>query len=126
MKIINPSTVAAPIGAYVHGIKATGGNWLVVSGQVGIDPLGQLVSGLEAQCTLIWTNMEAILRDASMDFSHLVKVTSFVLQGQDMGILSRVRASFLGELCPCATTIAVSGFVAPGFLIEIEALAWSQ
>ena len=49
-QIINPSAIAAPAGMYSHGVLAPStGQWLYVSGQIGMRPDGSLGTGFAAR-----------------------------------------------------------------------------
>jgi enamine deaminase RidA (YjgF/YER057c/UK114 family) len=122
--------VAAPMGPYVHTIAVPAeAEWLVVSGQTGVDEAGEVVGAeLEAQTRAVFRNLERVLADAGFAFSNLVKLTTYLT---DSTLLARFR-SIRGELYeryfadgayPASTLVIVSELARPDFLIEIEALA---
>ena len=122
---LNPSTIAAPVGAYSHGVIAAGtGQLLHVSGQVGILPDGTLADGLVEQARAAWTNLIAILQAAKMDISHVVKVSTFLTDAGDLKHLIPVRSGFLGDARPASTLLIVKALARPEWLIEIEAVAY--
>ena len=124
-QIINPAGIAAPVGAYSHGIVCPAeGRWLHVSGQVGVLPDGRLADGFAAQVHAAWSNLVAVLQAAGMDVSNLVKVTTFLTRAADLPALNPVRSSFLGETRPASTLLVVQALARPEWLIEVEAVAW--
>lgn len=122
---INPSVIAPPVGAYSQGILApAAGQWLHVAGQVGIGPDGALAEGFSAQARIAWQNLVAVLREAQMDVSHLVKVTSYLVHSEHLGEFNAVRAPFLGDARPASTLVVVKALARPEWLFEVEAVAY--
>ena len=124
-RIVTPTDVAAPVGPYSHGIVSEGsGAWLHVAGQVGIDPQGRVAAGFEAQARQAWSNLVAVLAAAGMDVSHLVKVTTYLVDGADLAQLGPVRGGFLGSARPASTLVVVKALARPEWVIEVEATAF--
>lgn len=121
---LNPTTIAAPVGAYSHGVLApAGGQWLYIAGQVGLLPDGTLADGFAAQARAAWTNVIAVLNAANMDAGHLVKVTTFMTEAGDLKDLNPVRFVFLGAARPASTLVIAKALARPEWLIEVEAVA---
>jgi 2-iminobutanoate/2-iminopropanoate deaminase len=126
-KLLNPAGMAAPVGAYSHGVLAAAdGEWLHVSGQIGMLPDGSLADGIAAQAHAAWTNLLAVLAAAGMDAGDLVKVTSFITDAADLQALNPVRSAFLGEARPASTLLVVKALARPAWLFEVEAVAHRQ
>ncbi len=124
MKKLNPPSIAAPLGAYAHGIEIPPGARVIhVSGQVGVRPDGRVAEGIEAQLACAWQNILAILAAANMAPADIVKVTTYLTRAEDFKIHPRIRAQYLGDARPAATAVCVSALAAPEFLCEIEAVA---
>jgi len=108
-QIINTSNAPAPIGPYNQAVLT--GNLLFISGQVALKPgTGELVVGnLEEETNLVMENLKAILTEASMDFSNVVKTTIFL---SDMNLFAQVNEIygkyFTGDF-PARETVAVKG-----------------
>jgi enamine deaminase RidA (YjgF/YER057c/UK114 family) len=120
----NPASISAPVGAYMHGVEvAAGARWLHASGQVGITPDGKVAQGFEAQARAAMANLTAILKEAGMDWSDVVKVNSFIVNQSDLATLRKVRAEFQGDVKPASTLLVVAGLASPEFLVEIEVVA---
>lgn len=94
---LNPANIPAPVGAYTHGVLApAGGRWLHVSGQIGMRPDDSLADGFASQAEAAWEHLLGVLRAAGMDASHLVKVTTHLVDGEHLKELNAVRSRFLG------------------------------
>lgn len=122
---LNPSAIAPPVGAYSHGVLApAAGEWLHISGQIGVLPDGVLAIGFAEQARAAWSNLVAILDTANMSVSHLVKVTTFMTEAGDLKDLNPVRSGFLGDARPASTLLIVKALARPEWLIEVEAVAY--
>jgi enamine deaminase RidA (YjgF/YER057c/UK114 family) len=126
MKKHNPSTIAAPAGAYSNGVSAPGGGrWLHIAGQVAVTADGTVPEGFEAQAHLAWRNLVAVLADAGMGVADLVKVNHFLVRSTDMAAYAAVRAGYLGDARPASTVLIVQALANPKWLVEVDAVAWS-
>jgi len=122
---INPSTTAPPSGSYSHGVVAPGtGQWLYVAGQIGLLPDGTLAEGFAPQAKAAWQNLMQVLNAAGMDASHLVKVTSYLVDAEHLNELNAVRSEFIGSERPASTLVVVLALAKPEWLFEVEAVAW--
>ncbi|WP_442284013.1 RidA family protein [Variovorax sp. M-6] len=125
MKKHNPSTIAAPAGAYSNGVSAPGGGrWLHIAGQVAIDLDGTVPESFEAQAHVAWRNLLAVLADAGMGVADLVKVNHFLVDAGDMAAYAAVRAGYLGDARPASTLLIVQALARPAWRVEIDAVAW--
>ena len=62
LQLLNPKTIAPPVGAYSQGVLApAGGQWLYGAGQVGLARDGVLADGFAAQAKTAWQNLIAVL-----------------------------------------------------------------
>jgi len=108
-KIINTKNAPAPIGPYNQAIKT--GNMLFISGQVAMDPDNNnelVISSINDETHQVMKNLSAILKEADMDFTNVVKTTIFL---SDMSFFKEVNiiyGSYLKEKEePARETIAV-------------------
>lgn len=121
-----PVVIHPPFARYTHGVCVrTGSDTLFCSGQLGIDFDGTVPDGIEAQTTRCLENIEAILTDAGMDRSHLVRLSSFVTDRSHLAGYMTARDQFIETIDPppASTLLIVQGFARPEFLVEIEAIA---
>ena len=123
-RTINPYPVAdAYREIYSHGIEATDGRTLVVSGQTGVAPDGSLERHFEGQCRQALDNVKAVLAGAGMVPADLVRLGFFLVRREDAGQLAALRRDCLPGVRPAITNVVVAGLLSPDWLIEIEALA---
>jgi len=76
-QIIQSNKVPAPIGPYSQAVIANG--FLFASGQIAFDPAtGELVlSSIEAETTQVMENIKAILDEANINLSILLRRVFF-------------------------------------------------
>ena len=96
---------------------------LYISGEVGVRPDGTVPEGIDDQADACWQNICAILADAGMTVSDLVKITTYLVRAEDLAAAGRARARYFGDARPGSATIIVKALVKPEWLIEIEAVA---
>jgi 2-iminobutanoate/2-iminopropanoate deaminase len=111
------------VGGYVNALDVPGAKrTLFISGQIPQDRHGQVPDDIEAQCRLVWANLTAVLHEADMDVTNLVKVTTFLSDRAHAAVNTEVRNDVLGAHRP-ALTVILAGIWDPAWLIEIEATA---
>ena len=122
MKVISTTKAPAAIGPYSQAIQV--GNLVYTSGQIPIDPAtGVFVEGgIKEQTRQSLTNVKAILEEAGLDMSHIVKTTVFMADMNDFGDMNAVYAEFFSEPYPARSAIAVKT-LPKGALVEIEVVA---
>jgi enamine deaminase RidA (YjgF/YER057c/UK114 family) len=121
----NPPAVHPPVGRYSHASVHPLGNGLkrlVMAGQVGVKPDGEVAGDLGAQIEQAWDNLLAVLASEGMGPADLVKITFFTTDGSPEALkLSReIRARKLGDLAPSSTFLVVAGLAGPDLKVEIE------
>jgi enamine deaminase RidA (YjgF/YER057c/UK114 family) len=72
-----------------------------------------------------WENLLGVLRAANMDASHLVKVTTYLVDGEHLKELNAVRSRFLRSERPASTLVVVKQLARPDWLFEVEAIAFA-
>jgi len=123
----NPPGVHKPTG-YTHVVKVSGGDLLIISGQVAIDADGNLVGkdDLGAQTTQVFENIKAILASFNADFTSVVKINTYIVNYHvdNRPVLVDVRSRYIDQDHPPASTlIGVQSLATPHFMIEVEATA---
>lgn len=122
---VNPDTIHKPIG-YSHLIEVTGGRLIFTSGQVAVDPAGNIVGegDMAAQVTQVFENLRSALTAVGADFSHVVKFTYFITDPSQIGAVREIRNRYINpESPPASTLVVVAALARPEWLIEIEAVA---
>lgn len=124
LKFHVPETVAAPGGAYSHGVEVPpNARWLFVAGQIPVRPDGSIPATLEEQTEVVWQNILAVLADAGMEIGDVVKIMSFLTKHENFAKFAQIRAGFLGSHRPASTSVIISALAKPEFLVEVEAIA---
>jgi len=121
-KVIATTNAPAAIGPYSQAIQV--GNMLFASGQLGIDPAtGNFVEGaVKEQTAQAFKNVKAILTEAGLDISDVVKTTVFLADMGDFGAMNEVYASQFEGAFPARSAVAVKTLPKNG-LVEIEVIA---
>ncbi len=108
-KIIRTNNAPAPIGPYSQAVQF--GNLLFISGQVALDHAsGEVVQGdIKAETHKVMQNLQAILTEAGMDFSHVIKTSIFLMDMKQFALVNEAYGSYFSENPPARETIQVSG-----------------
>ena len=123
-QISSPSAPAA-IGPYSQAIRI--GNTVYTSGQIPLDPqTGAFVSGgIVEQTTQVLENLKAVLAQAGLSLSQVVKTTVFLKDLGDFTAMNEVYARYLatpGTVPPARSTVQVAALPKDA-LVEIELIA---
>ena len=112
--------MATPVGPYTPIVRA--GDWLVVSGQIGIVD-GKLVDGgTTGQLQQALANLEALLHSEGATKEHIVKTTVFLRHMSDYALMNETYTAFFGDHRPARSAIGVADLPI-GALVEVEAWA---
>ena len=122
MKAISTKKAPAAIGPYSQAVRV--GNLVYTSGQIPIDPTtGAFVEGgIKEQTRQSLTNVKAILEEAGLSMSSVVKTTVFMADMNDFADMNSVYAEFFAEPYPARSAVAVK-MLPKGALVEIEVIA---
>ena len=107
-KLISTKNAPTAIGPYSQAILSN--NTLYCSGQIAINPAtGNLVmENITAETTQVMQNILAVLKDADMDFSNVVKCSIFMKDMNDYTAVNEVYAKSFGETPPAREAVQVS------------------
>lgn len=121
-EVINTTKAPAAIGPYSQAIKVE--NLVYTSGQIPIDPTtGAFVEGgIKEQTRQSLANIKAILAEAGLNMSNVVKTTVFLADMNDFADMNAVYAEFFTEPYPARSAVAVKT-LPKGALVEIEVVA---
>ena len=122
---LNPAKVHKPLGAYTHTIKIPrDAEWLVMSGQVGVNSNGRVASGIGKQTEQAFRNVLACLRANGMTKRDLVKFTIYLTDARVIEEYRAARRKVIGDdTLPASTLVIIEGLASPEMLVEVEALA---
>jgi 2-iminobutanoate/2-iminopropanoate deaminase len=121
-KIISTPDAPKAIGPYSQAVETNG--MLFISGQIPIDPAtGKFVEGgITEQTEQVMKNIEAILKTAGYDLSHVVKSTCLLSDMDNFAAMNAVYGTFYAENPPARAAYAVVRLPL-GALVEIETIA---
>jgi len=121
-QVVHTDNAPKAIGPYSQAVKA--GNMLFVSGQVPFVPeTMEIVEGdVKAQTAQSLKNVQAILAEAGLDFSHVVKSTVFIKDMNEFAQINEVYAEFFGENKPSRACVEVAR-LPKDVKVEIEVIA---
>ena len=114
--------MSRPVGPYTPVVRA--GDWLVVSGQVGVRD-GTLVSGgMRAELRQALENLRQLLEGHGSALTNVVKTTVYLRHIDDYAAMNEVYTEFFGEHRPARGAVAVAGLPLHA-LVEVEAWAFT-
>lgn len=121
MKSIATQNAPAAIGPYSQGYEANG--FVFTSGQLPITmATGELETDVKKATLAALNNVKAIVIEAGLQASDIVKTTVFLQSMDDFAEMNQVYADFFGEHAPARSTIQVAKLPKDAVL-EIEAIA---
>ena len=110
-----------PVGPYTPIRRA--GDWLVVSGQLGLRD-GQLVEGgIRAEVAEALANLAALLESEGSSLAQVVKTTVFLADIGDYAAMNEVYVAAFGDSRPARSAVAVAALPL-GATVEVEAWAY--
>ena len=122
MNVISTSKAPAAIGPYSQAIEVAG--LVYTSGQIPIDPAtGKFaVGGIREQTRQSLLNVKAILEEAGLTLSDVVKTSVFMADMSDFADMNAIYSEFFSEPYPARSAVAVKS-LPKGALVEIEVVA---
>ncbi len=123
VSIVPTPHAPAVAGPYSPAVRA--GDWLVLAGQVPLDPAtGQLVVGdTAAQTRQVLANIAAVLGDCGATLADIAKATVFVTDLGEFAAVNAVYAEVFGDYKPARSTVQVVALPL-GAAVEIEVWAY--
>lgn len=110
------------MGPYRPVVRA--GDWLVVSGQVGLAGGSIVQGGVAAQVKQALANVAAHLAGEGAGLTDVVKTTVFLTDIDDFATMNEAYVAAFGDLRPARSAFAVAALPL-GAAVEIEAWAYS-
>lgn len=121
MKKISTEKAPAAIGPYSQAVIT--GNLLFSSGQIALDPDTGVVVGetIEEQTEQVMKNLGAILEEAGLGYSDVVKTVCFLDNMEDFVAFNEIYGKYFTEK-PARSCVAVET-LPKGVLCEVEVIA---
>lgn len=121
-KVINTTSAPAPIGPYSQAVSANG--FLFVSGQIPSNPAtGEIVSGdIKTEAQQVMENIKAILTEAGLSFSNIVKTSIFLTDMGNFAQVNEVYGTYFTDQFPARETIQVAA-LPKNVNVEISVIA---
>ena len=121
-KVINTNHAPAPIGPYSQAVAANG--FLFVSGQIPSNPAtGEIVSGeIKAEAKQVMENIKAILTEAGLSFSNVVKTSIFLTDMGNFAQVNEVYGTYFTDQFPARETVQVAA-LPKNVNVEISVIA---
>ena len=121
-EILTPQA-PAPIGPYSQAIEI--GSLVFCSGQIPLDPAsGQIIGegNVESQTQQVMKNISAVLAQADLGFSNVIKTTIFLKSMGDFPKVNAIYAESFKAPFPARSTVEVAR-LPKDVLVEIEVIA---
>ena len=113
--------MSKPLGPYTPVVRA--GDWIIVSGQLGLHD-GALVSGgVAAQTAKAIENLQGQLASVGASLSDIAKTLCFLTDMDTFASFNEANVEGFGSHRPARSTIGVAALPAGG-AVEIEAWAY--
>jgi 2-iminobutanoate/2-iminopropanoate deaminase len=113
--------MSKPIGPYTPAVRA--GDFIYVSGQLGMRDGGLVDGGVAAQTSQAILNLGERLGEMGAELADVVKTTCFLIDMDTFATFNAAYVAGFGDHRPARSTIAVRELPAGGH-VEIEAVAY--
>lgn len=122
MKQISTQNAPAAIGPYSQAIEVNG--FVYASGQLPIDPATGAFpeGGVKEQTRQSLLNVKAVLEEAGLALSNVVKTTVYLADMGDFAAMNEVYSQFFAQPFSARSAIAVKA-LPKGALVEVEVVA---
>ncbi len=120
--VVHTHKAPQAIGPYSQAVRS--GNMVFVSGQIPLNPeTNEMVSGtIGEETNQVMMNLRAILEEAGMDLSNVIKTSIFLKTMDDFAQVNEVYASYFKGDYPARETVAVAG-LPKNARVEISVIA---
>ena len=125
-QVVHSDKAPKAIGPYSQAVQVDAGKMTFLSGQIPLDySTMELVQGdVVAQTEQVMKNLEAVLKAAGLDFSHVVRCTIFLTDLADFARVNEVYGRSFPNAPPARATVQVAA-LPRGSKVEIDAIAVS-
>ena len=122
MKALFTPNAPAAVGPYSQAVDC--GDLVFLSGQIPLVPATGLLAegGIEAQTRQMFENIKAVLAEAGMDFTNVVKTTVFMTDLGQFATLNGIYAEYFQAPYPARSCVEVTK-LPKGVSVECELIA---
>lgn len=121
MKFIASDNLPLPIGPYSPAVKVNG--IIYTSGQVPISLDGTMLErDIKVQTRQVLSNLRTLLEDANSSMGKVVKVSVYLENIEDFGVVNVLFADAFGKHKPARSTISVKA-LPMNSMIMLDAIA---
>jgi 2-iminobutanoate/2-iminopropanoate deaminase len=125
-KQLTSTKIRQPSGHFSQAIEVEAkGRLVFISGMTSRRADGTIagVGDIEAQTRQVCENLKAAVEAAGGTMGDICRVDVYVRNMEHFETIHKVRREYFSSPPPASTMVAVSGFVSPDYLIEINAIA---
>ncbi len=120
-QVVYTDKAPQPIGPYSQAVQS--GDYVFLSGQIGINPAtGNVTGTAEEQTTRAMENLRAVLQESGLGFKDVVQTRIYLVNMSDWNAVNGIYGSYFTGNYPARATIQVTG-LPKGALVEIEMVA---
>lgn len=122
-EIVHTDHAPAAVGPYSQAVMTTASKMVFLSGQIGLVPAtGELVTtSFEDQVNQAFKNMTAVIKAAGGDLNSIVKLTLYLTDLSNFGVVNDIMASVVPQPFPARSTVGVAS-LPKGASFEVEAI----
>ena len=124
-KGIQTDKAPAAIGPYSQAVLVNG--FLYTAGQIALNPetMELEMADIQTETTRVMTNLKAVLHEAGMDFSNVIKASIFLSSMDLFASVNEVYATYFDNsgVLPARETVAVAG-LPKGVNVEVSVVAY--
>ncbi|MFA4825288.1 MAG: RidA family protein [Methanoregula sp.] len=120
-RVVFTENAPKPIGPYSQAVLS--GDFLFLSGQIGIDPAtGNLSGTADEQTTRAMENLHAVLQESGLGFGDVVQTRIYLVNMSDWNTVNGIYGSYFTGGYPARATVQVAE-LPKGAKVEIEMVA---
>jgi len=128
IKIFSPDALGKPLGQYSQITRVKASEFVFIAGQVGADRDGKVGEDFDAQCGLVYANIETALKSVGANWGNVVEFTTYLVHSQDIPKFMTYRKRefpkfFPNGAYPPNTLLMVDRLVQEPFLVEVQTVA---
>jgi enamine deaminase RidA (YjgF/YER057c/UK114 family) len=122
IKISNVEALGKPLGQYSHMTRVKASEYLFIAGMLAPG------DGFDAQCTGVFSQIEAALKAAGAGWGNVVQFTTYLVHSQDIPRFMQWRLREFPRMFPDGkyppnTLLVIDRLVGEQFLLEVQTVA---